>query len=69
MILPANLPQTIEHAFIVVKELGETYVWIDAYCIVQDNLEEKDSEISNIDRVYGNTVLTIIAGYGEDANT
>ena len=67
--LPANLPQTIEDAFFVVKELGETYIWIDAYYIFQDDLEEKLSEISNMDRVYGNTVLTIIAGYGEDANT
>ena len=67
--LPANLPQTIEDAFVVVKELGETYVWIDAYCIVQDDLKEKVSEISNMDRVYGNAVLTITAGYGEDANT
>ncbi|KAK3171995.1 hypothetical protein OEA41_004079 [Lepraria neglecta] len=67
--LSANLPQTIEDTFVVITELGEAYIWIGAYYIVQDDLEEKLSEISNMGRVYGKAVLTIVAGYGEEANT
>jgi hypothetical protein len=35
--LPEKVPQTIEDAILVVKALGERFLWVDAYCIDQTN--------------------------------
>jgi hypothetical protein len=55
-----NLPQTIQDAIHCVKELGEMYLWVDALCIIQDDEEHKRTQISQMDRVYGSSVLTLI---------
>lgn len=44
-----NLPRTIREAIAVTKALGQTYLWIDAICIIQDSTEDKLREITVID--------------------
>jgi Heterokaryon incompatibility protein (HET) len=60
-----KLPRTILDAIYLVQQLGEKYLWIDRLCIVQDDKEAKLQEINNMDKIYGNAFLTIIATGGD----
>ena len=37
------------------------YLWVDAFCIVQDDQEDKTFEIAQMPNVYYNSTLTIAA--------
>ncbi|EGO59966.1 hypothetical protein NEUTE1DRAFT_80533 [Neurospora tetrasperma FGSC 2508] len=63
--LPASLPLTISDTIHVVQRLGYRYLWIDRYCIPQDDLPAKQIQIENMGRIYSRSVLTIIAAAGE----
>ncbi|KAI0124312.1 heterokaryon incompatibility protein-domain-containing protein [Xylariales sp. AK1849] len=43
-VLPSTLPQTIEDALKVTKQLGYQYIWIDRFCINQESNEEKQEQ-------------------------
>lgn len=64
--LPTTLPQTIEDALKVTKELGLRYIWIDRYCINQDDGAEKQIQIRQMDLMYENAFITITAAAGTD---
>ncbi|KIM98481.1 hypothetical protein OIDMADRAFT_73290, partial [Oidiodendron maius Zn] len=65
---PANLPDTIQDAMTVTKRLGYRYLWVDRYCIDQNNEQEMADEIGKMDLIYSKAELTIIAAIGEDPN-
>lgn len=56
-----QLPQTILDAFYTTKQLGFRYIWIDSLCIVQDDTDDKITEISSMATIYQQSALTIIA--------
>lgn len=68
--LPQFLPQTIEDAMEFALQLGFRYIWIDKYCIIQSgehvNLQ---GQLTVMDSVYHCAAATIIAAYGEDADS
>jgi hypothetical protein len=64
--LPESLPRTIEDAMLVTLALGYQYLWIDRYCIDQENEQEKMSQIWIMDRIYSNSEATIFAAAGSD---
>ncbi|KAG4434632.1 hypothetical protein IFR05_009896 [Cadophora sp. M221] len=61
-----TLPNTIRDAITVTLKLGYRYLWVDRYCIDQENDEEKSNQCGKMDQVYQNAELTIIAAVGED---
>ncbi|MCJ1282044.1 hypothetical protein MMC26_001367 [Xylographa opegraphella] len=63
-----DLPATIIDSMDLVAMIGEKFLWVDSLCIVQDDTQEKHTQIANMDAVYGNAVLTINAAAGQDAN-
>jgi hypothetical protein len=65
-IVPQTFPQTIEDAMVVAKELEIPYLWVDRYCIDQNNQTEKHTMISNMDKIYSGAEVTIIAAAGSD---
>jgi hypothetical protein len=67
--LPMNLPKAIEDAIDVTKDLGFRYIWIDKYCIDQNNDKDKHEQIGQMDLIYKGSAVTIIAAAGEDENT
>ncbi|KAF3038880.1 hypothetical protein E8E11_000811 [Didymella keratinophila] len=57
---------TIEDSITVTQELGFTYLWIDRYCINQDDEQEKQEQIEQMADIYASAAVTIIAAAGED---
>jgi hypothetical protein len=65
-VLPRKCATVIEDALKVVKELGFRYLWVDNYCISKDS-SQRHNQIANMDLVYKNAEVTIIAAAGNDA--
>lgn len=59
--LPDRLPELIEHAMQVTLSLGYQYLWVDRYCIPQSNEAVRAELIQNMNRIYSESTLTIIA--------
>ncbi|OTB01025.1 hypothetical protein M426DRAFT_224658 [Hypoxylon sp. CI-4A] len=49
----------LRDAIRVTRSLGIRYLWVDAVCIVQDDLKDWDRESSRMSLVYQNSTLTI----------
>ncbi|KAK4446863.1 tol protein [Podospora aff. communis PSN243] len=62
--LPPNLPQTIQDTITLTLQLGYRYLWIDRYCIPQNEPLTKQSQIQAMDSIYRGSSLTIIAAAG-----
>ncbi|KAG0564357.1 hypothetical protein KC19_8G104000 [Ceratodon purpureus] len=62
-----SLPQTIGDAMRLVNDLGESYLWVDAICILQDVDQDKALFIPVMDLIYSLAVLTIIAASGDSS--
>ena len=62
--LTGRLPTTIEDAITVTRKLGFTYLWVDRYCICQDDEIDKHHQIAHMDIIYQNSEATIIDAAG-----
>ena len=62
-----KLPQNFQDAVIVVRKLGLRFLWIDALCIVQDDLADWAREAARMADVYGSAHLTIAATSAESS--
>ncbi|KAF9875906.1 hypothetical protein CkaCkLH20_06838 [Colletotrichum karsti] len=43
----------------LVREAGIDWLWVDARCIMQNNLEDKETEVPKMGRYYGGAALTV----------
>jgi len=59
--LSEDIPVVVRDAIKVVKKLGWRYLWVDRYCIPQEDGPEKHSLIYNMDQIYRGATLSIIA--------
>jgi hypothetical protein len=55
------LPQTLQDAVRVARELGLVYLWVDSLCIIQDDIKYKAIEIGRMAAIYQNASVAIIA--------
>ncbi|KAI1662792.1 HET-domain-containing protein [Daldinia decipiens] len=55
------IPATIKDAIKVTRALGLRYLWVDAFCIVQDSKEDKARNIAQIRNIFRHSYITIIA--------
>lgn len=62
------IPNTIRDTLRLVSMLGERYLWIDAFCIVQDDQDMKQRHLNSMALIYANAYFTIVAADGDDAN-
>lgn len=56
-----DLPATLADAICIAGRLGLRYIWIDALCIVQDDLAEWTKEGSKMAGIYHGSYITIAA--------
>ncbi|KAJ8520619.1 hypothetical protein ONZ45_g2581 [Pleurotus djamor] len=58
---PTSIPRTIRDAINVTYKLGQQYLWVDAFCIIQDSTEDKDNELVRMGQIYRDAHITIVA--------
>ena len=63
-----KIPNTIRDAMRLVSLLGERYLWVDTFCIVQDDEETKQRSLKSMASIYANAYFTIVAADGKDLN-
>ena len=61
------LPQTINDAMYLVEKMYDRYLWVDRLCIVQDD-DDDISQVASMNVIYGSSVLTIAATFGDNAD-
>lgn len=61
--------QKFQDAIFVTRQLGYRYLWIDLFCIVQDDPADWQRECSRMEDVYSNAEVTIAATMATDAYT
>ncbi|KAI1370166.1 heterokaryon incompatibility protein-domain-containing protein [Hypoxylon crocopeplum] len=59
-------PRVVKDAMSVVRSLGFRYLWVDRYCINQDDPIEKKQQIGIMDQIYEHAMVTIIDAAGTD---
>lgn len=64
--LPENLPRLIEDALMVVRQLDFRNLWIDKYCICQNDQDDLHNQIRNMDIIFSLAQVTIVAAAGID---
>jgi hypothetical protein len=64
-----TLPKTLQDAIEVTRELGLRYLWVDALCIVQDDLEDFNREAANMDYIYEGAHITLSITLSKDVDS
>ncbi|KAH9882935.1 hypothetical protein J1614_000301 [Plenodomus biglobosus] len=64
----SSFPQTIQDAVTVTKQLGYSWLWVDQYCMDQNNKPEFQHQLQQMDAVYRQAVVTLIAAAGSHAD-
>ncbi|KAK3402267.1 heterokaryon incompatibility protein-domain-containing protein [Sordaria brevicollis] len=66
--LPGSLhgttPKTITDAMIFTSRMGYRYIWVDVFCIIQDDNKDKATQLQRMGDIYKNSVFTIVAAAG-----
>lgn len=63
-----QLPHTVKDAISLTDSIGQRYLWVDRLCIIQDDLDDRASQIAAMGRIYSLATLTIAAITGDNAN-
>ncbi|KAJ8131368.1 hypothetical protein O1611_g2258 [Lasiodiplodia mahajangana] len=64
--LPHILPQVVHDSIQVTLKLGYHYLWVDKYCVDNQDKAKKHEQLMHMDSVYQNATLTIVAAAGLD---
>jgi hypothetical protein len=64
--LPVDLPPLINDSIMATMYLGYRYLWVDAYCIDQESIDDKRGQIEQMDAIYSNSVATLITPRAKD---
>ena len=60
-----GMPATIEDAMKVCMELGERYLWVDRLCIIQDDQEDRPTQMAAMAGIFFFAQLVLIAEHGD----
>jgi hypothetical protein len=56
-----SIPRTFQDAIVFTQKLGQTYIWIDSFCIIQDDIEDWRQQSSRMADIYEGAYLTLAA--------
>lgn len=65
---PELLAATIRDAVELTEKLGERYLWVDTLCLIQDSTAIRQQTLQDMDRIFAQSLLTIVAGSCSTAN-
>ncbi|KAK1826539.1 heterokaryon incompatibility protein-domain-containing protein [Podospora conica] len=65
----SRIPATVWDAFEVARQLCIPYIWIDALCIMQDDVEDSTRQIEVMDKIYQHAILTICVAAGQGSHS
>jgi hypothetical protein len=57
----SSFPKTFQDAIILTRAFGLRYLWIDALCILQEDVEDWERESAKMARIYSDSFLTLAA--------
>jgi hypothetical protein len=57
----AILPPTIQDVIFICKQLEQRYLWVDALCIIQDDPDDKKTQIPQMADIYSGALLMVSA--------
>lgn len=63
----SQLPQTLSDAVHVTRSLGIPYLWVDALCIIQDNVEDWETQSEQMSTIYEKAHVVIGASSSSSA--
>ncbi|KID83675.1 HET domain protein [Metarhizium guizhouense ARSEF 977] len=66
-IKPSQMTASHREGSMVARDLGYRYIWIDALCIMQDDIADWKNAAVEVPDIYNNAVLTITAGRSHDS--
>jgi hypothetical protein len=61
-----DIPLTIVDSMKFCSLIGRDYLWVDALCIEQDNLEDQSRQIHQMDKIYALADFTIVPAFGPE---
>lgn len=61
----SKIPQTIEDAMAVCTQLGFKYLWVDRLCIIQDDADDKSTQIEAMGRIYSSASVVLVVTFGD----
>jgi len=62
-----DLPTTFRDALMISRSLNIPYLWVDALCIVQDDIDDWRAEVTDMSDIYFGSTLTIAASDAKDS--
>jgi hypothetical protein len=65
--LGTKVPQSIQDAIQVCRNIGVRYLWVDALCIIQDDDRDKKDQIALMDEIYGHALAVLVVAAGDGA--
>ncbi|KAL0937956.1 uncharacterized protein CTRU02_207687 [Colletotrichum truncatum] len=64
-LLAVTLPRIITDTISLCRDLGETYLWVDRLCIIQDDERSKPDQIEGMDRIYQSAAFSIMSALND----
>ncbi|KAH7069925.1 heterokaryon incompatibility protein-domain-containing protein [Paraphoma chrysanthemicola] len=64
----ASMPKTFRDAVDIVRSLGYRYLWIDSFCIIQDDDADWQHECASMAKVYSDCVVTLASPDARDCH-
>ncbi|KAL0943056.1 uncharacterized protein CTRU02_200942 [Colletotrichum truncatum] len=60
-----SIPDIVLDAIYLCRDLGESYLWVDRLCIIQDDAVTKPAQIGAMDKIYRSATFTIVAALND----
>lgn len=64
-----NTPNTIRDVMTFASRLGLTYIYVDAFCLIQNDDDDKREQMAIMGKIYANATVCIVAVSGENAHS
>jgi hypothetical protein len=61
-LLETNLPKTIRETMALVRDLSETYLWVDCLCVIQDDPTDLAIQIPQVGLIFRQLSLVLVYG-------